>query len=439
MSSEDFTPNLGLPYLLPNQAQKHVTVNESLAALDGLAMASIESRNETIPPIEPGDGLIWIVPEGTAGDWIGQTDTLAWRRDGAWQFITPQEGWRVWDRSDQTLLVYQSGAWQPLLSNLTGIERLHLGLNGAVSAPFAAELNTALWTAAPSSTGGNGDLRLTLNKEASANTASLIFQSNWVGHCELGLAGDTDFSLRTSPDGQVWTTALHVDAASGHIGLSTPATSSNTLTVNGALECISDAGAFRLRPIGLMEMSRELGKPLYIRGRSDGSPLSLGATNSSGTALPNMLTLRPDNPDIITEVPILPDTSGQIDLGDGNRRFRDLYLTNPPSVSSDARDKTDIDDLTMGFDLAMALRPVQFRRHDQQGLHFGFLAQEVENALRGHGLSKARLWRLSDPRDPDSRQSLRQEDLIAVLTAAVQALHDRLHVLEQRQADGGGQ
>ena len=36
MSASDFTHHLGLPYLLSNQAQKHVTLNESLRALDGL-------------------------------------------------------------------------------------------------------------------------------------------------------------------------------------------------------------------------------------------------------------------------------------------------------------------------------------------------------------------------------------------------------------------
>ena len=33
----DFSANLSLPYLLPNQAQKHVTLNESLRVLDAKA------------------------------------------------------------------------------------------------------------------------------------------------------------------------------------------------------------------------------------------------------------------------------------------------------------------------------------------------------------------------------------------------------------------
>ena len=53
MSADDFTPNLALPYVLPNQAQKHVTVNESLAAVDGLLMASVVGIGLNDAPSDP--------------------------------------------------------------------------------------------------------------------------------------------------------------------------------------------------------------------------------------------------------------------------------------------------------------------------------------------------------------------------------------------------
>ena len=40
----DSSTNLQMPYLMPSQAQKHVTVNESLRRLDGLVQASAVSR-----------------------------------------------------------------------------------------------------------------------------------------------------------------------------------------------------------------------------------------------------------------------------------------------------------------------------------------------------------------------------------------------------------
>ena len=53
MSESDFTPLLGLPYLLSNQARKHATLNESLRVLDGLVQLSVLDRDMTAPPAEP--------------------------------------------------------------------------------------------------------------------------------------------------------------------------------------------------------------------------------------------------------------------------------------------------------------------------------------------------------------------------------------------------
>ncbi len=50
------TPNLALPYLAAAQAQKHVTVNEALDALDGLVQLSVISAALAAPPGKPGRG-----------------------------------------------------------------------------------------------------------------------------------------------------------------------------------------------------------------------------------------------------------------------------------------------------------------------------------------------------------------------------------------------
>lgn len=54
MSEE--TPNLGLPYIMPSQAQKHVTHNEAIRALDALVQIAVMARDLTTPPAEPSDG-----------------------------------------------------------------------------------------------------------------------------------------------------------------------------------------------------------------------------------------------------------------------------------------------------------------------------------------------------------------------------------------------
>jgi len=89
----DFTPNLALPYLLPNQAQKHVTLNEALRLLDVLAQLTVTSKGLNDPPLDVADGACFIIGDTPVGAWVGQANNLAARQDGAWAFIVPTEGW----------------------------------------------------------------------------------------------------------------------------------------------------------------------------------------------------------------------------------------------------------------------------------------------------------------------------------------------------------
>ena len=54
--------------------------------------------------------------------------------------------------------------------------------------------------------------RLKINKASATDTATLLFQSGWTGHAEMGLAGDTDFSIKVS-NGSEWKTGLEIDSA----------------------------------------------------------------------------------------------------------------------------------------------------------------------------------------------------------------------------------
>ena len=92
-----------------------------------------------------------------------------------------------------------------------------MGTAADAANPFAAKLNKALWTARETSEGGDGDLRMTLNKAAPADVLSLLFQSGYGGRAELGLIGDDDLTLKVSPDGAAWRVALSVDRATGRV------------------------------------------------------------------------------------------------------------------------------------------------------------------------------------------------------------------------------
>ena len=74
----DSSTNLQMPYLMPSQAQKHVTVNESLRRLDGLVQASAVSRSISEQPADPADGAIYLLPAGKTGAaWDGFADGAA--------------------------------------------------------------------------------------------------------------------------------------------------------------------------------------------------------------------------------------------------------------------------------------------------------------------------------------------------------------------------
>jgi len=59
MSNE--TPRTGLPLLAAAQAQKHVTHNEALLALDALSGLTLLDRDLATPPSVPADGDTYLV------------------------------------------------------------------------------------------------------------------------------------------------------------------------------------------------------------------------------------------------------------------------------------------------------------------------------------------------------------------------------------------
>lgn len=214
----DNTHNLELPYILPSQAQKHVTHNETLAILDAVVQLAVLDRDIAAPPPSPSEGDRYIVAAGATGAWAGHAQHVAYFAEGAWRFAAPREGFLAWVVDEEALVFWDGGAWKALedaISELQGLARLGLGAMADAANPFAAKLNSALWTAKAASEGGNGDLRYTMNKEASANVLSLLMQSAYSGRAEIGLVGNDDLSLKVSPNGSTWTTALAVNRTTG--------------------------------------------------------------------------------------------------------------------------------------------------------------------------------------------------------------------------------
>jgi len=243
------TDNLSLPYIMPSQAQKHVTHNEALGMLDGLVQLAVLDRDLAAPPPLPADGARYIVAAGASGEWSGQEGRVAHMLDGAWTFHAPQPGWLAFVVDETKLLYWSGSAWTDYYPAPTALQNLALlGLDTTADAanPFAAKLNKALWTARTAAEGGDGDLRYTLNKETASDVLSLLLQSGWSARAELGLVGDDNFSLKVSSNGSAWNTAFAVDKVTGQLSIGKQLNLNGSLAITGGTPSVTRDGAASL-------------------------------------------------------------------------------------------------------------------------------------------------------------------------------------------------
>ena len=216
--ADALSPHLALPYLMPAQAQKHVTHNEALSLLDGIVQLSVADRDLAAPPDDPEEGARYIVAAGATGDWTGWDGDVAILAGGGWMRLPVRTGWRAYLEDEGELVVHDGTAWTGISAGATqNLPHLGVGTMADADNPFAAKLNSALWTALPAGEGGSGDLRYTMNKEAASNTLSLLFQSAWTGRAELGLTGSDNFTLKVADDAGAWREALRVDRATAEV------------------------------------------------------------------------------------------------------------------------------------------------------------------------------------------------------------------------------
>jgi hypothetical protein len=239
----DESPLLKLPYILPAQAQKHVTHNEALRLLDIIVQLAVISRSETSPPATPTLGDRFIVRAPATGAWAGQATRLAFYGEAGWEFVQPLAGWQAFVRDTGELVAFDGAAWAaagaPAELPRLGISTSADATNRlAVSSP-AILLNHA----------GDGH-QVKVNKASPADTASLLFQTGFSGRAEMGTAGNDDFSVKVSPDGADFFTALRVARASGVVGFPSGVDIDLPVSGTGVQAGAADATANRLLRVG---------------------------------------------------------------------------------------------------------------------------------------------------------------------------------------------
>lgn len=224
--------HLNLPYIQPAQAQKHVTHNEAIELLDMIVHLTVQDFEATTPPGTPTEGETWVLDGAPTDAWTGQGGKIASFRGGGWMFVAPNTGWQAYSIIAEQIRVYTGTIWAsstatPSFNNLTGV-----GVNATADAKN--KLSVAAEAVLFSHAGASHQLKL--NKASSGDTASLLFQSNWSGRAEMGLAGNDDFVVKIS-DGAAWFTGLTVLGTTGAVQinevLSLPARAEPTTGIAG--------------------------------------------------------------------------------------------------------------------------------------------------------------------------------------------------------------
>jgi hypothetical protein len=206
------TPNLSMPFILPAQAQKHVTHNEALLRLDALVHLTIVEERASPPDTTNGstgetlnDGICYLIASDATASWAGRSGRIAAWQDGAWTYIAPKLGWRAWFSAAARLKVFDGSTWRDIaLPESATVDMLGIHATPDETNRLAISSPASLFTHA-----GNGH-QIKVNKAAETDTASLLFQTNWTGHAEMGLAGNDHFSIKVS-DGATWLTGLEID------------------------------------------------------------------------------------------------------------------------------------------------------------------------------------------------------------------------------------
>ena len=242
------SPHLQLPFILPGQAQKHVTHNEALLALDALTQLAVLDRHLSAPPADPELGDRYIVAVAPTGAWAGNAAAIAAYDGAAWLFHLPQPGWRAFVVDEAGFVTWNGAGWSAEIGLDGSVPRLGVNALADGTNRLAAKSDAILFSH-DDVTPGSGDMRLTLNKLGAASSATLLYQTGYSGRAEIGTAGDDALHVKVSPDGSAWQEALAIDAATASVGLGT-ANPSTRLHVAGpvrvgqyAVAALPDAAA----------------------------------------------------------------------------------------------------------------------------------------------------------------------------------------------------
>ena len=106
------TARLQIGLLSSGQAQKEITVNEALQALDTLTAGAVEQGPIEDPPALPAVGDCYILGNAPTGEWAGKAAHVAAFTSGGWRLYPPVEGMTLYVKADGDWISYRAAAWE---------------------------------------------------------------------------------------------------------------------------------------------------------------------------------------------------------------------------------------------------------------------------------------------------------------------------------------
>ncbi|NRA29416.1 MAG: DUF2793 domain-containing protein [Parvularculaceae bacterium] len=207
---------LDLPYLMEAQAQKHVTVNETFRKLDALLHLNVKTVSEAVEPASPSEGDAYVLPAaatGAAWDSFAENDVAAFQ-DGAWERYRPMVGMTAYTEDVGIQYAFDGTRWRPMNQPAqVGVNATPDGTNR-----LSVKSDAALFSH-DDVTPGSGDMRLVVNKDSAAKTASILFQTAFQGFAEFGLTGTNDFVIKVADDSGTFRDAIVIDRQTGAVSL----------------------------------------------------------------------------------------------------------------------------------------------------------------------------------------------------------------------------
>lgn len=444
------TANLQLPFLAVGQAQKHVTVNESLRRLDAMVQLSVVSATTTAEPGAPTDGQVWIVPSGKTGThWASFTNwALAYYRDGAWEQIMPREGWTAYVKDTDLLLHYTGSAWAlfapgkvlTLSAQYRLVGRSSSGAGAAEEITASASVFTFLGSAdqaAMRTNMGLGTAAVQNTGTSGANVPLLNGANTWSGSQSFTSGGElfaTTGSLNVNLRGDTGNNVTYERSGSSAGGVNvnlnksrgTVASRSNVAT-NDALGVM----AFNGYADGSARPGAQIGATVLAATPSaaDMQAEMTISTSGAGSVTPSV-RLR------VRETVIRPGTDNAASLGDASFRWTEVFAAAGTINTSDAREKTELRALlpaeiravkrvVAGIGAFQWLASVA-RKGEEARLHIGVTAQAVEAAFAAEGLDARRYGLFcvdavegEDGQPAGERLGVRHDQLFALALAAM--------------------